>query len=77
MPDNVSPGQLLSRAEVELGKIRSSDQVRLEILDCSVWNNIKFIEEKLQHMHNVLLQLPICSIVITSNKQNRICFFCF
>ena len=36
VPDNFSTDQLLSRAEVELGEIRSSDQVRLEILDCSV-----------------------------------------
>ena len=40
VPDNLSPDQLLSRAEVELGEIRSTDQVRLEILACSVWNNI-------------------------------------
>ena len=36
VPDNLSPDQLLSRAKVELGEIRSTDQVRLEILACSV-----------------------------------------
>ena len=46
LPDNLSPHQLLSRAEVELGEIGSSEQVRLEILDCSVWNNISKIYRK-------------------------------
>ena len=36
VPDNLSPDQLLSRADVDLSIIRSSDQVRLEILDCNV-----------------------------------------
>ena len=40
VPDNLSPNQLLSRAEVELGEIRSTDQIHLEILACSIWNNI-------------------------------------
>ena len=44
--DNLSPDQLLSRAEVELGEIRSTDQVRLEILACSVWNNILKIHRR-------------------------------
>ena len=46
VPDNLSPDQLLSRAEVELGEIRSTDQVRLEILACSVWNNILKIHRR-------------------------------
>ena len=46
VPDKLSPDQLLSRAEVELGEIRSSDQVRLEILNCSVWNNILEIRRR-------------------------------
>ena len=46
VPDNLSLDQLLSRAEVELGEIRSTDQVRLEILACSVWNNILKIHRR-------------------------------
>ena len=46
VPDNLSPDQLLSRAEVELGEIRSTDEVRLEILACSVWNNILKIRRR-------------------------------